>query len=305
MAFGTFTHRADAIWDDRLSESYQFPGHYLKPAKRCEGDWIIYREPHTGGVRNSRGYFAVAKVQEIIPDLDPQNQDGFLAIIERGTYLEFDNPVPFRDNPERPGEKGNLVEQGLLTDKGKVSGIVKRAIRPLLAEDFARIIERGLGLDINMEAPASLSNVPQAPLIPEYRNRHLIYRVARNGIFREKVLRAYRKRCAITGLQFINGGGLAEVEAAHIRPVAEDGPDIINNGIALSRTVHWMFDRGLLGLTDDLKIMVSRQSNNPDTVWSMIKNNGTRDGSLLTPHLVSEHPRTEFVAWHREHRFKH
>ena len=35
-----------------------------------------------------------------------------------------------------------------------------------------------------------------------------------------------------------SGGGRAEVEAAHIKGVAEKGPDIITNGIALSGTVH-------------------------------------------------------------------
>ena len=38
-----------------------------------------------------------------------------------------------------------------------------------------------------------------------------------------------------------------EDEAAHIRPVEHNGPDIISNGIALSGTAHWMFDRGLVG----------------------------------------------------------
>ena len=59
-------------------------------------------------------------------------------------------------------------------------------------------------------------------------------------------LRAYDARCAITGLKLINGGGRAEVAAAHIRPVEANGPDIISNGIALSATAHWMFDRGLI-----------------------------------------------------------
>jgi hypothetical protein len=30
----------------------------------------------------------------------------------------------------------------------------------------------------------------------------------------------------VTGLRIINGGGRAEVQAAHIQPVADDGPDV-------------------------------------------------------------------------------
>ncbi len=67
-------------------------------------------------------------------------------------------------------------------------------------------------------------------------------------MFRRVVLRAYEQRCAVTGLRLINGGGRAEVEAAHIRPVEANGPDIISNRLALSGTAHWMFDRGLNGI---------------------------------------------------------
>ncbi|WP_368855610.1 HNH endonuclease, partial [Klebsiella aerogenes] len=54
--------------------------------------------------------------------------------------------------------------------------------------------------------------------------------------------------------------GRAEVAAAHIRPVEANGPDIINNGVALSGTAHWMFDRGLFSLADNLEILISRQT---------------------------------------------
>jgi hypothetical protein len=83
-----------------------------------------------------------------------------------------------------------------------------------------------------------------------------VSRIMRDRVFRRIVLRAYDQRCAITGLKLINGGGRAEVAAAHIRPVEASGPDIVNNGIALSGTAHWMFDRGLISLSDDLEILV-------------------------------------------------
>ncbi|MEH6753547.1 MAG: HNH endonuclease [Alphaproteobacteria bacterium] len=236
MAFGIFLHRTDSIYDDVPSERYQFPKQYLSRAQQCEGDWIVYLEPTK--VKNTKGYFAVAKVREIIPD--PRHQDMYLAVIEPGTYFELGDEVQFRD-------QGSVVEQGLLNEQGNISG---RAIRD------------------------------------------------RN--FRKTVLRAYGERCAITGLRLINGGGRAEVEAAHIRPVEHDGPDIISNGIALSGTAHWMFDRGLVGLSEDLTILVSRQANDPDAVRSMI--NGTE--KLIAPERPSERPRAEFVKWHRENCFK-
>jgi putative restriction endonuclease len=114
-------------------------------------------------------------------------------------------------------------------------------------------------------------------------------------------LRAYDQRCAITGLRFINGGGRAEVDAAHIRSVEKCGPDIVNNGIALSGTAHWMFDRGLISLSDDLEILISRQVNDQDSVRAFVN----ETGRALPPSRSSERPHPHFLSWHRQYCFKH
>ncbi len=298
MAFGIFIHRSDSIYDDIPSERYQFPKQYLSRAQQCEGDWIVYLEPSK--VKETKGYFAVAKVQEIIPD--PRKPDMFLAVIEPGTYLDFGDPVSFRD-------ENSIVEQGLLNDQGKISGRAQAAVRTLSAEDFARIVERGLGRDEDIlprvgdtmqlpgfqDAQAPFQHMPARERVNQLTNR-----AVRDRNFRKNVLRAYGERCAITGLRLINGGGRAEVEAAHIRPVEHDGPDIVSNGLALSGTAHWMFDRGLVGLEDDLTILVSRQSNDIEAVTSMINSSG----KILVPDRLANRPRTEFVTWHRENCFK-
>lgn len=298
MAFGVFIHRTDSIDDDIPSEQYQFPKQYLSRAQRCEGDWIVYLEPSK--VKDTKGYFAAAKVQEIIAD--PRHRDMYLAVIEPGTYLDFGDNVPFRDN-------GSIVERGLLNDMGNISGRAQAAVRPLLAEDFARIVERGLGQKEDMlpRVDPDLASVGFSEAALPFRHQTerdrvnlLTNRAIRDRNFRKTVLRAYGERCALTGLRLINGGGRAEAEAAHIRPVANDGPDIVSNGLALSGTAHWMFDRGLVGLDADHKVLISRQANDPEAVRSMIN----ASGNLIAPERQSECPRSEFVAWHREHIFK-
>ncbi|MBW4706165.1 HNH endonuclease [Roseobacter sp. YSTF-M11] len=298
MAFGVFIHRSDSIYDDVPSERYQFPPQYLSRAQQCEGDWIVYLEPSK--VIDTKGYFAVAKVQEIISD--PRKSDMYLAVIEPGTYLDFGDPVPFRDTE-------NIVERGLLNDEGRISGRAQAAVRTLSNEDFARIIERGLDDEddvlprVGDLAAATGFQDAQTPFqhIPaRERVNQLTSRAVRDRNFRKNVLRAYGERCAITGLRLINGGGRAEVEAAHIRPVEHNGPDIVSNGLALSGTAHWMFDRGLVGLDGDLTILASRQSNDLAAVAAMI--NAT--GKLLVPDRLANRPRIEFVDWHRRHVFK-
>lgn len=297
MTFGVFIHRADSIYDDSPAEVYQFPQPYLEAAKAIEGDWIVYLEPRRA--KKSRGYFAVAKVQEVVPD--PSAEHMFLAIIEPGSYLDFANPVPFN------GIAG-LMELGLLNSAGAVSGRKQLAVRKLLPADFNRIVGLGLG-DPDPVLPRVGDTPPgfedeQAPFVFEQereRVSQLVSRAVRDRVFRRIVLRAYDQRCAISGLKLINGGGRAEVAAAHIRPVEERGPDILTNGIALSGTAHWMFDRGLISLSDDLEILVSRQVNDPGSVQMMI--NPT--GHALAPQRISERPHPRFLEWHRTERFKH
>jgi len=135
----------------------------------------------------------------------------------------------------------------------------------------------------------------------------------RDRIFRSKVIKAYGSQCALTGFKFINGGGRAEVEAAHIKSVEARGPDIVQNGLALSGVrcgeanpllrvalVHWMFDRGLISLSDDRRIMLSNDINDVDGVRKMLN----PDGFARWPAVMAERPDARFLAWHRERCFK-
>lgn len=298
MAKGVFIHRTDSIYDDSPATRYQFPRQYLSRVSPCIDDWIIYYEPSK--VRDTRGYFAVAKVADVVPD--PTAKDMYLALIEPGTYLDFVNPVPF-NSPAGP------IEQGVLNEEGKISGRAQAAVRPLSNADFNSIIDMGLADDEAFlprvdQLDENLVREERTPFIFEVerdRVANLGSRLIRDRLFRRRVVQAYDARCSITGLKLINGGGRAEVEAAHIRPVERGGPDIITNGIALSGTVHWMFDRGLIGLGDDLEILVSRQANDPDGIRGMIN----RSGFAIPPTRALERPHPGFLAWHREHCFKH
>jgi putative restriction endonuclease len=298
MAFGVFIHRADSIYDDKPAERYQFPSQYLGRARGFEGGWVLYYEPRKAA--GTRGYFAVARVQQIIPD--PSASSMYLAIIEPGSYLEFPDPVPFS------GPDG-VIERGLLNDQGNISGRAQAAVRSISAEDFNRILDAGLkeGVDIltRRDDAELIGIVADERTLFEYeqpRERMAYYgtRIMRDRIFRKVVLQAYDCRCALTGLKLINGGGRAEVEAAHIMPVEADGPDIVTNGLALSGTIHWMFDRGLISLTDDLRILVSRHVNDRDSIDALLN----RDGYAHLPKRALDRPHPHYLEWHRQRCFK-
>jgi putative restriction endonuclease len=298
VAFGVFIHRSDSIYEDSPAERYQFPSQYLARVEACIGDWIIYYEPRKA--QDTRGYFAIAKIQQVIPD--PGISGMYIAIVEPGSYLDFVNPIPFR-------EADGLIERGLLNEHGKISGRAQSAVRPISATDFNRITELGLAEEAaflpRVDAPSASSGMQEEQSVFQYkqeRNRvaTLTSRIVRDRIFRRVVLRAYDARCAITSLKLINGSGRAEVEAAHIRPVEANGPDIVSNGLALSGTVHWMFDRGLISIADDREILISRHVNDTAGVCAMIN----KTGRILSPPRHVDQPHPHFLRWHRENRFK-
>ncbi len=298
MGYGVFIHRFDSIYKDSPAERYQFPAQYLGRVESCVGDWIVYYEPRK--VAQTRGYFAIAKVERVISD--PEASGMYFALIEPGSYLDFANPVPFTDT-------SGVIEKGVLNEQGKISGRAQSAVRPLSPADFQSIVTLGLNESEPLlprtgeEFAPSGFHDEQVPFEFEQnreRMRFSVSRIVRDRIFRRNVLRAYSQRCAISGLRLINGRGRAEVAAAHIWPVEANGPDIVNNGIALSGTVHWMFDRGLLSLADDLQILISRQTNDPEGIRALVNNSGY---ALPTRHPI-ERPHPHFLQWHRENRFK-
>jgi len=300
LAKGVFIHRADSIYDDRPEERYQFPSQYLSRASQFVGDWIVYYEPVKAG---KKGYYAIARVEDIVPD--PSIQGMYLALIEPGSYLPMEYAVPFNNSD-------GLVERGLLNDQGKISGRAQAAVRPISLEDFNRILELGIpDTDdvlprVDVDEPDSVDGRFHETLRPflfdqeRERVNSVTNRLVRDRVFRKIVLDAYDCRCAITGLKFINGGGRAEVEAAHIKPVEANGPDIGSNGIALSGTIHWMFDRGLISLSDDMDVLVSRQVNDAESVWGLVN----PSGKAASPQNSALRPNPRFLQWHREERFK-
>ncbi|MHA6333357.1 HNH endonuclease [Qipengyuania sp. CAU 1752] len=290
MTSGVFMHKDGSIYDDIPEVHYQFPKIYLSRAKQMVGEWIVYREPVK--IPQSKGFFAVAKVEKIVPD--PEISDRYRALITPGSYLPFQPTVPHIVD-------GEPVERDLAN--------AQAAVRPLSNSDFARIIALGLPdedflprtdgnddeQDENRVRNQQMPFEVEHPVITS-----LVCKKFRDRAFRRAVLTAYDERCAFTGLKLINGGGRAEAQAAHIRPVVHNGPDSIRNGLALSGTAHWMFDRGLIGLSDDLSIMISRQVNDLASVEGMLN----KSGKATAPERAGDRPHPAFLSWHREHCFK-
>ena len=285
MAKTVFVAKGKSSYDDLPEERYHFPRTYLRAARSAVGDWIVYYEPRrtstdlsSSGGRQS--YFATARVTEI--ERDPRQPGHYYAFV--ADYLEFDDPVPFRD-----GE--SYFESRLQRDGRTSAGWFRRAVRPLEGHEFAQILQRGF---------ASLSESLASDRV---REREVVYSVSqrrfRDRAFSTAIRRHYGGTCAFSGLRIVNGGGRPEVQAAHIRPVADRGPDSVRNGLALSSTFHWMFDRGLISVNDDYSLLLKRSAI-PSRVLSLVN----RDGTLRLPSRPAYRPHRRFLAYHRERIYK-
>jgi len=293
---GVFVIGSHSIYQDEPDRFYRFPTRWMTNASKVVGNWIIYQEPKRAG---RRGYYAVAKVERIVPD--PAAQEMYLALIEPGSYLEFGRDVPFQLD-------GEAVERGLLDPNGRLNnGRAVQSIRAISDADFNRIVDLGLIHEDELlprvdEDEPVLAQVAEEALPwegPVDRATMLVNRKVRDRQFRKRVLDVYDRRCALTGMKLINGGGRAETQAAHIMSVGAGGPDVVNNGIALSGTVHWMFDRGLISLGNDGEILLSRKINDIESVEKLVY----RDRKARWPNSAAHRPHPRYLEWHRSECF--
>jgi putative restriction endonuclease len=112
------------------------------------------------------------------------------------------------------------------------------------------------------------------------------------------VLRAYEHRCAVTGFQAALGGSYFGCEAAHVKWHAYEGPDTLENGLAMEPTLHKLFDAGAWSLTDDRRILVSADFTGTDE--AVMKIRGLHGQPLRDPQPGMPLVSVEFIRWHRE-----
>lgn len=292
MANAVFTTKVSPTYDDLPEVRYHFPRTYLNFAQQTVGDWILYYEPRRedsslAGRAGRSAYFATACVRRIEPD--PLHENHFYAFVSE--YLEFVEAVPFRSDDFYP-------ESGLMKANGSTNkGAFGRAIRLLPRQEFEMILQVGLSRQVlgAQEAQEVLRVAEEPMAYGTRRQTTLVERPARDAVFTRTIQDLYQSTCALTGLRIINGGGRCEIEAAHIRPVAAEGPDSTRNGLALSRTVHWLFDRGIVSLDDEGRILAAPEYL-PEPVGRLLN----PDRKMILPTDPTRRPHPVYLGYHRQ-----
>jgi len=131
-----------------------------------------------------------------------------------------------------------------------------------------------------------------------YGNEYLVKTRLGHGGFASLVRGAYNRQCAISGEK-----ALPVLQAAHIKPFKEQGPNRVDNGLLLRSDLHILFDRGYITVTPENKIEVSRkikeEFNNGKHYYSY---NGNKLSVL--PQSSDERPNLDFINWHNENIFR-
>ena len=304
MANAVLIQNPNSIYKDEPGVCYHFPKQYLRRVEACQGDWVIFYE----GKKGALGYTSVQRVREVTSD--PELKGHYFAWLDQGTLWQFESVVA------RNNQMGIAYEESLRDADGRAmsGGYAVSAVRAISFEEFTAIVTAGLrplkgpdALPRDADAPGYMASgmaedgaAPfEYPGLAEDRASILSSRDARDQSFARLVKAAYRGRCAISGLDLRNGSGRSEVQAAHIRPVKYRGPDVVTNGLALSGTLHWMFDRGLISVGENYEILVSENKVPQDVRERLI----SPTGQLHLPKTRRDYPHPEYLKFHRENVF--
>lgn len=184
------------------------------------------------------------------------------------------------------------VQRLLLGDRE----LVEQAAARLLADHFPESLHQAIRDEVGLHD----SVLREDPAL------ELTARRRRDPRFRDAVLTAYERRCAVCDYDIRLSDDLFGLDAAHIRWHSHGGPDTIPNGLALCAFHHRAFDRGAIGLApireNRFALLVSRRLSGQGEVFRQLVD--ARGRPLRPPQEKEFLPDRDFVDWHRAQVFQ-
>jgi len=293
-----------------MPDSYEFPKRYLKhfdALSQGKPLYIVIYEPRGQGT-GQIGYVGWAEAAG--PPVPTGRRSNVGEELWRVTYRQ---PIEMFVPPIPREISGIPVETWLRPlQRGRPRNVATlgRAVRPLSDADLSRIFSLA-----SMDPAIGNASVmvDQFEPLTDVRERveRMIKVYQRRAAFRREVLGAYGFVCAVTGLGL---GGIAPtksfgvLDAAHLRPVSSAGVDSVRNGVAMTPTVHRLFDIGMFTLEpagNGLQVLLSpRLESRMVEVAERQVSLGLRSGTaLLLPNDPSLRPRKADVEYHRNRVF--
>lgn len=184
--------------------------------------------------------------------------------------------------------------------------LAERAVQLLLDQHFEPSLHDDLRSAIDLGPAAATpesaaERVAEPPpqgadaLVPQRRSER-----ARDPNFRDEVLAAYDHRCAVTGFQALLGGAAFCLEAAHVYWHSQGGSSTVDNGLALTPTLHKLLDHGAWSIDDERRVIVSRHFSGSDNALHELRSLHGRP--LRAPAPGFPPLSLDSIRWHRESR---
>jgi len=122
----------------------------------------------------------------------------------------------------------------------------------------------------------------------------------RSGVFKKIVPHIYNYSCCVSGMRIIASKEIQMIDACHIIPFSESHDDTISNGISLSPNLHRAFDRGLIAIDEEYRVVVS-SSFMEETPNRFIMDYEKK--RIILPENRNYMPSMENLQWHRKNKF--
>lgn len=91
----------------------------------------------------------------------------------------------------------------------------------------------------------------------------------RGSLFKREIPKIYNNTCCISGMRIDATVNVSMIDACHIVPFSESYDDTITNGIALCPNLHRAFDRGLIGINEDYRVIISKSFREDESNYSI------------------------------------
>lgn len=198
-----------------------------------------------------------------------------------------DNTGPLNESPIE-GHFSPEIEEALRRSPATLNAVARALVESQFPFTIAPDVLTAVGLD------------PDVVFLSEGIEANLAVR-KRDVNWRRQIVAAWDRSCAFCGFDGALGGAPVGIEAAHIRWFNFEGPDDLDNGLALCSLHHKLLDRGAIGLRDPGTVVVSARFSAVGSVGRAVYE---LHGRELRPRPGTTLPAEAYVAWHTSEVFK-
>lgn len=202
---------------------------------------------------------------------------------EKALYVEYQSDTLVHTEDRLPVERLLKEEPGVPWNNLYASGVQvpSESVHRLERVWTTHLVRLGRSVSGDTYVLQSATDAAASSVEGDAVERVLREIVQRRGQpdFRERLLAAYNRRCAVTGCDAI-----AALEAAHIRPYSGASSCRVTNGLLLRADIHSLFDLNLIGI-DPRSLMIVLAQEIRHTSYKAL--NGK---SLALPDDARSHP---------------